>query len=721
MAKKIHRHLDKQADAGCGWTARWRLITESLLDKSRSGRSSFAVLAVAWFVLAAVELTLHALISRSAFHSHDLPLGARLLLFCHSLSVLTAFLLLAVAAIMVATWTCRRLIPDAFTARFAARVLLALPVWLLLILYGASWGLFWQTGSFIGSAVLAFMAPHPLQVFHWVDFDVAFSIAALAGVAAFGFVILLPRCIARQSAAAQHKLISFWKWAVGFSVMGALLGVYYSHGDQRQSVRAAIVYTRNLENKSGPFPFVLADITKRVGDNSGELAIDKNFEILQRPIISLDQYKSLAEASKRQRWNVVVLTIESLRADQLRAYGGQRDVMPTLEALAGAGRVFLNTYTQASHTNYATITPLSSHYPLRSASEHPYPENPTYPRVLIYDVLKALGYRTAIFSSSNEYWGGMINYLETGHLDRFIHAANSKRPTYLMQGDTGFANWARQTKHAGSLDDSSTVDEAIEWIDSLAGENFFVAMNFQNSHLPYPVPRSFPRRFGPEKLDFTIRFAYFPKDKVEVVKAVYADSLAYVDFQIGRLFEYLKAKNKWENTLVVVTGDHGQAFYEHGFASHASAIYDEVMKVPLVFRAPGLKPGTETRLAQHVDIAPSILGLLGLPVHPSFQGIDLFHTVADPNRSAYLVAQTPEAYQYGIVRSGYKLIYDDRQRDYLLFSIAADPGEKNDLAAAEPALVKQLARRLDTWRKLQIGYYSDPGIQAREYPPILRD
>ena len=91
----------------------------------------------------------------------------------------------------------------------------------------------------------------------------------------------------------------------------------------------------------------------------------------------------------------------------------------------------------------------------------------------------------------------------------------------------------------------------------------------------------------------------------------------------------------------MLTGDHGQAFYEHGFASHASAIFDEVMKVPLVIRAPQLKPGTEDRLAQHVDIAPSIVGLLGLPAHPSFQGIDLLNTAPDPKRSAYMVAQTP--------------------------------------------------------------------------------
>jgi arylsulfatase A-like enzyme len=108
------------------------------------------------------------------------------------------------------------------------------------------------------------------------------------------------------------------------------------------------------------------------------------------------------------------------------------------------------------------------------------------------------------------------------------------------------------------------------------------------------------------------------------------------------------------------------------------------MRVPRLFRAPGLKSGVDDRLAQHVDIAPSILGLLGLPVHPSFQGIDLFNSVADPKHSAYMMVQTPLAYQYAIVRSGLKLIYDEREQRYSLFDLTTDPGETIDIAGSRP-------------------------------------
>ena len=698
-----------------------KLSIFAFFEKVDLRKSTLAPLAIVWGLFAVTELALQAFISRSAFHSFDVPVGARLLLFCRSLIDLTLFLLLLAALFRLILSINKRFVPSWLGLRRLVTIVVFVSLWLALILYGASWGLFWQTGSFIDSQVLIFMAPHPLQVFHWVDVDVAVIIVTAAAIFALAISIWIPRWAIRQSHAVQKKLIMTWGWLVGIATVGAFLGSLYSSWGDRQFTRAGILYSRTQDNRSGPFTYVLTDFAKYLNHTHEDLSINKQFEIVERPILPLDQYKALAASSKHHLWNVIILTVESLRADQLRAYAANRDVMPAVNALAKEGRAFLNTYTQSSHTNYATIVPLSSHYPLRSATAYTYPVNPSYPRVLIYDLLKSIGYRTALFSSSNENWGGMINYLNTGSLDRFIHAANSKRPTYLMQTDTGFAIWAWESQNAGSVDDRFTVDEAIEWIDGLNDGPFFLAMNFQNSHLPYPVPPDFPRRFGSAKLDFTIRFAHFPKDKAQIVKDVYADSLAYVDLQIGRLFQHLKEKNKWGNTVIVVTGDHGQAFYEHGFASHASAVFDEVMKVPLVIRAPGLQVGLDHRLAQHVDIAPSVIGLLGLPPHPSFQGIDLFHTTPDPRRSVYMVAQTPDAYQYGIVRSGYKLIYDERERENLLFDLNEDPGESKNIAEVQPALVIELANRLNAWRKLQIGYYSDARLQARVYPPILKD
>jgi hypothetical protein len=278
VAKDIARSPDKQTDADRASMGGRELVTEVRLGKSQSTRASLATLAVIWFVLAASELGLSALISRSALYSSDLPAGGRLLLVCHSLALLTFFLLLAAIAVMPFGSIFGRVIPEGRGPRLLARIVLTIPVWLLLILYGASWGLFWQTGSFIGSGVFLFIAPHPLQVFHWVDFDLAFGIVALAGLLAFTFTCLIPRWTQRRSAATHNRLLLMWKWAVGFSVLGSLLGIYYGRGDERQSVRAGIIYSRNQENRSGPFSFLVADLTKRFGKASGDLSIDQTFQ-----------------------------------------------------------------------------------------------------------------------------------------------------------------------------------------------------------------------------------------------------------------------------------------------------------------------------------------------------------------------------------------------------------------------------------------------------------
>jgi len=677
--------------------------------------------AVVCLILAAVELSIHMLIPGSSIRDLNLPLGARTFLISYSLAVSFLFLAIVMGSLFLLRSLCHRFISAGRALRRVTTGFVACLAWLVLLVYGASWGLFWQTGRFIDSRTFFFVAPHPLQVFHWVDLDVALLIVTLTLAGTWILLFRLPAWAKRQPAAFQRKLLLAWAWLIGLSLLGAFLGELYSGTDARQFMRTAMLYARSRDDASGPFSRVFADIQRYVSNQPEERLRADDIRIVQRPIISMAKYLETAGRRQTHRPNVIIVIVESLRADQLRAYGSRRDIMPAVDALARESRVFLNAYTHSSHTDYATITPLSSHYPLRSKTAYTYPEKPSYPRVLIYDVLKALEYRTAIFSSSNEYWGGMINFLRTGNIDRFFHAANFKGPSYVMDGDAGFAQWTRETKHAGSVDDRHTVSEALQWIGSVKREPFFLSLNLQSSHLPYAVPPDFPRRFAPEKLDFTIRFAHFPRDKVQTVKDVYADSLAYVDSQIARLIEYLKQERLWNNTLIVITSDHGQAFYEHDFASHASAIFNEVMKVPLLIRAPGLSPGVEHRLAQHVDIAPSILGFMGLRVHPSFQGVDLINSAPEPKRSAYMVAQTPLAYQYGIIRSGFKLIYDEHEQRYSLYNLTADPGEQTNIAGSKPEVIQELAKRLQTWRTLQIEYYNDRQLHLKEYPPILAD
>jgi arylsulfatase A-like enzyme len=120
-------------------------------------------------------------------------------------------------------------------------------------------------------------------------------------------------------------------------------------------------------------------------------------------------------------------------------------------------------------------------------------------------------------------------------------------------------------------------------------------------------------------------------------------------------------------------------------------------------------------------VPPSVLDLLGLPPHPSFQGESLVGADARPDQAVFMVAQTPLAYQYGMIQSHWKLIYDERRRAYLLFDLRADPGEMNNLALRETTTVNRLAARLHRWQATQLRYYLDKDWHGREYPPILAD
>lgn len=686
---------------------------------SGGGRVGVLVqVAATWCVLAAIELILNAVRRDGIFNRRELPLYARVSAASYDLVALTAALLLASALLAVPAYLAGRH-GSRLSQRIAQCLRLAV-IGSLLLLYAGSWAMFSVIGRFLDLEGVAFWAAQPVQIFYWVDPYVLAAVCAVTVVAAWTLGWWLPGRVSRSPAAEQRRLGLIGGIAVLACFIGALAGEL-AYGPRAPQGSPALVYGSFRDERAGPFARALGDLRERVMSQPAEPVREGRIRISRRPIVSMADYLATVDHERVNRWNVVLVVVESLRADQLRAYGAHRDVMPTVDALARGARVFTNAYAQASHSSYASLVPISSHYPLRSPTTYAFPKNPTYARVLIHDVLKPLGYRTGVFSSQNEHWQGMINYLDTGHIDRFFHPEIFDGPTYVMAGDWGFANWVKGTKHAGSVDDHETVSEAVRWIGDGGAAPFFLAMNLQNSHVPYRVPDGFPHKFGPARVDFTLTFGAFPRDRVDIVKDLYADSLTYVDAQISHLVEHLQRQGLWDRTIIVITGDHGQSFYEHGFAGHGGPIFDEVMRVPLIVRAPGLPPGIDDRAAQHVDVAPSIFHLLGLPPHPSFQGTSLVSEGPAPHRSIYMVAHTPMAHNYGIVRDGYKLIYDERLRSHVLYDLIHDPGEKVDLAAVRPALVHELADRLDTWRRVQIDYYAQYFRHAREYPPVLED
>lgn len=679
--------------------------------------------AVSWLVGAQLDATTQNELLLPAPERHTLVARefAALSIAIHAIALPIAWIVYALAA---------RLRRGA--ARRCAQALLVLAAGAPVLLWLSSWEAFASNGRFLDSEGLAFMSANPLQFFqHVAHIEPYLMVAApLVWLAATLVVTFgIAACTARLGPRSAAGLSAV---AVALTAAAAVLGAR-APGDSFPAEEfvtdpdAGMVYTyRDLyaecrDDRAGPISRARADVHARWLDPHPPLRADPSIGVVRRPIVPLEEFAAGVDAKRIRRWNVLLVIVESLRPDQLAVLGGPREVMPGVEAIAREGIAFSDNYTEASHSNYADICPLSSRYPLRSERVYLYPERTTYPRVPIYDVLHALGWKTAIISSQNEIWGHMINYLRSGHLDHFFHSESFDGPTYVPRNDTGFEEFLKGSKRSGKIDDRFTIDEAMRWIDARGDAPFFLYINMQNSHLPYETPADFPRRFGPERLPFQIHFGGFPRSQIQTVKDVYADSLAYSDYQLSRLIDHLKERGEWDRTLVVVTGDTGQAFYEHGFVAHANRIFDELMRVPLVIRAPGMQPRVDPRPAQHIDVAPTILDLLGIPPHPSFQGISLVGDDPALGRSRFLLVQAPLAEQYGVVRDGFKLVYDAERDKTTLVNLRRDPGETRDLSKRRPILTEELRRRVDTWRALQIQYYRDPSIHTRTYPPVLED
>jgi arylsulfatase A-like enzyme len=156
---------------------------------------------------------------------------------------------------------------------------------------------------------------------------------------------------------------------------------------------------------------------------------------------------------------------------------------------------------------------------------------------------------------------------------------------------------------------------------------------------------------------------------------------------------------------------------EHGVAAHANGLWQEEVRVPLTIKAPGLSPGNDLRPASHVDVAPTIAALLGLPPQPAWQGISLAGTPPPSERPRFFMVQTPLADQVGVVSGRWKLVRNTAQGWTRFTDLVRDPEERKDDAIAHPIEAHRLAALLDTWQAVQLEYYDSQVLPTAWFPP----
>ncbi|MFN8177553.1 MAG: sulfatase-like hydrolase/transferase [bacterium] len=427
--------------------------------------------------------------------------------------------------------------------------------------------------------------------------------------------------------------------------------------------------------------------------------------------------------------NLLLLTIDTLRADRLGTYGDPTARTPWMDRLARTSVLHATCVTPAPWTVPALGSLLTGTYP----GQHRLLEemsglSDAVPSLA--ECARAGGRRTAAFVSNP--------WLATGSLargfDRF-DVAEREEIIDPIRGTSLSIGLSKALLRLGRLDAGERLTRrSLAWIRDGRGP-WFLWVHYFDPHLPnWPAPPfdrlggSPPRRIGSSLTVEAIRAGDYPggDEGRREIAALYAGEVAYTDRAIGRLLRGLEASGELTQTAIVLTADHGEELWDHGGYGHGHAMFDEVVRVPLAVRPPGgTACAVRASLARLVDVAPTALAAAAIdcaPPHP-FAGVDLAR--AEPAASTYGEAVLYGPEQKYVRTNRWKLILDPAAPDARkarLFDLESDPGERRDLAQASPAEADTLLALLEEWR-LRVGSATagapqlpenvDPAIRAQ--------
>ena len=404
--------------------------------------------------------------------------------------------------------------------------------------------------------------------------------------------------------------------------------------------------------------------------------------------------------------NILVVVIDTLRADHVSAYGYPRRTTPTLDRLAREGVLFERAFASSSWTLASHASLITGRYCFEHGAENE-PYDGRFPT--IGDELQKRGYRTAAFSA-NYIWFSRIRGLGKGFIrfeDYFNTVADmASRTLYARKFKKyvlvplGVNDWPARKRAA------QITDAAIAWVDKNPEVPFFAFLNYFDVHDPYLPPPPYRTKFstlpnpGGMINDFIVRNN--PKMTPQELQGemdAYDGALYYTDEQIARLLDELNRRGKLKNTMVIVTADHGEFFGEHGLFVHRNALYREAVQVPLLVHFPGSVPaGVRVSLpVSNTSIAATILELLGKKPASGFTVpslVTLWSTMSPPSewpaplmeldRMPYDSLRGQPAYSgrmKSLVTPRWQYIIHEKDGE-LLYDWANDPKQQTNLAAS---------------------------------------
>jgi len=387
--------------------------------------------------------------------------------------------------------------------------------------------------------------------------------------------------------------------------------------------------------------------------------------------------------------NLVLVSIDTLRADLLGCYGSPRPTSPTLDALAARGVLFETALAAAPWTLPSHASLLTGRYPSRIGVQRAGATLPAdVPTWAAW--LRERGFATL----------GIVN-------SRWLEARSGL--------DRGFAHHHWVEENVRRREPSSVGEIAAAWLSLDPPEPFFLFLHLYDLHSDYSSLPSYERMFktpyagridGSTRQLRAIREGHLKLRKGDVaqLRNLYAAGIRQLDDVLARLVRVLEEQGLTERTFLVLTSDHGEEFREHGSVLHGRTQFDEVLRVPLVFVGPGLPAGVRVREpVSLVDVMPTALALLGQPAPAAVDGVDLSPLWEGSGASLgerFLFGEADwrneEDGSLRWVRQGsFKLIHDRRNGERRLYDLIHDPREQVNVLAEHPKIADELWAALE--------------------------
>jgi arylsulfatase A-like enzyme len=406
--------------------------------------------------------------------------------------------------------------------------------------------------------------------------------------------------------------------------------------------------------------------------------------------------------------NAILISIDTLRPDHLGSYGYARETSPTLDRIAAEGVRFEDVTAPSPWTLPSHASMLTGLYP----SHHGVKTHETrlsQDVVTLAEEFRDAGYATfAVVNTHNV--GAPQFQLSQGFADEHF--------SYIIETEEDVASLKLRTHNSGE----QIVATAKELLRSREDdEPFFLFLHFYDVHTDFTPKDEYRERFvspysgrltGSTTQLVTVRNAEERLSDADVrwLREMYDAEIRQLDDLLGRFLGWLDDEDLLDETLLVVTSDHGEEFQEHGSVLHGRTHYQEVARVPLLIQGPSIPAGKVVATPVHgVDVTPTILGIMGIPSRQERDGIDLspaWSGGALPERTFFAEADHNNKVEGAFVsdikkmarRGATKLLLDTHSGAIELYDLAADPLEQRDVAAANAALVEALGAELERFR-----------------------